>query len=36
MIDGLRAKGFWIMSVGQLAVIKGKTLEAGKQYDSIK
>ncbi|MDR3284396.1 MAG: polysaccharide deacetylase family protein [Treponema sp.] len=36
LIDGLREKGFWIMSVGQLAVIKCKTLEAGKQYDSIK
>lgn len=36
IIDGLRDKGFWIMTVGQLAVMKGKTLEAGNQYDSIK
>jgi len=36
MIDGLRNKGFWIMTVGDLAIVKGKTLEAGRQYDSIK
>jgi len=35
MIDGLRNKGFWIMTVGELAIVKGKTLEAGKRYDSI-
>ncbi|MDR0685089.1 MAG: hypothetical protein LBF83_08165 [Spirochaetaceae bacterium] len=27
--------GFWIMSVGELAVIKGKTLIAGERYDNI-
>jgi peptidoglycan/xylan/chitin deacetylase (PgdA/CDA1 family) len=36
IIDGLRDKGFWIMTLGQLAIMKGKTLEAGKQYDSIR
>jgi peptidoglycan/xylan/chitin deacetylase (PgdA/CDA1 family) len=35
IISGLRAKGFWIMTVGELAVIKGKTLQAGTRYDSI-
>ncbi|MDR0784781.1 MAG: polysaccharide deacetylase family protein [Treponema sp.] len=35
MIDELRAKGYWIMTVGELAVIKGKTLEPGERYDSI-
>ncbi|MDR0557963.1 MAG: polysaccharide deacetylase family protein [Treponema sp.] len=35
MIDGLREGGFWIMSVGELAAIKGKTLTAGERYDSI-
>jgi peptidoglycan/xylan/chitin deacetylase (PgdA/CDA1 family) len=36
MIDGLRAKGFWIMTVSELAIVKGKTLQAGTRYDSIK
>jgi peptidoglycan/xylan/chitin deacetylase (PgdA/CDA1 family) len=36
MIDGLRKRGFWVMTVGQLAAKKGVTLEAGVQYDSIK
>jgi peptidoglycan/xylan/chitin deacetylase (PgdA/CDA1 family) len=36
MIDGLRAKGFWIMTVSQLAIVKGKNLQAGTRYDSIK
>ncbi|MDR0644511.1 MAG: polysaccharide deacetylase family protein [Treponema sp.] len=35
IIDGLREDGFWIMSVGELAVIKGKTLIAGERYDNI-
>jgi hypothetical protein len=35
MIDGLREKGYWVMSVGQLRCTKEKTLEAGLQYDSI-
>ncbi|GHV71500.1 hypothetical protein AGMMS49928_23550 [Spirochaetia bacterium] len=35
IIDGLRKAGYWIMPVGQLAKKKGKTLEAGKQYDGI-
>jgi peptidoglycan/xylan/chitin deacetylase (PgdA/CDA1 family) len=35
IIDGLRMKGYEIMTVGQLAVKKGKTLVAGTQYDSI-
>jgi hypothetical protein len=29
-------KGYEIMSVGQLAEKKGKTLEAGVRYDDIK
>lgn len=36
MINGLREKGFWIMTVGELAVIKEKPLQAGVQYDSIR
>lgn len=35
MIAGLRKKGFWICTVGQLASVKEKTLEAGVRYDSI-
>jgi peptidoglycan/xylan/chitin deacetylase (PgdA/CDA1 family) len=35
MITGLRAAGYWIMPVGQLAAVKGRTLAAGTQYDSI-
>ncbi|MDR1215363.1 MAG: polysaccharide deacetylase family protein [Treponema sp.] len=35
MIDELRAKGYWITTVGELAKIKNKTLEAGARYDSI-
>ncbi|MDR0878284.1 MAG: polysaccharide deacetylase family protein [Treponema sp.] len=35
IIDGLRKAGYWIMPVGQLAAKKGKTLQAGTQYDSI-
>jgi peptidoglycan/xylan/chitin deacetylase (PgdA/CDA1 family) len=36
MVDGLRAKGFWIMTVGDLAIIKEKTLTAGTQYDHLR
>ena len=36
IIGGLREKGFWILTVGQLAAVKGKTLEAGTRYGSIK
>jgi peptidoglycan/xylan/chitin deacetylase (PgdA/CDA1 family) len=35
MIDELRAKGYWITTVGELATIKGKTLKAGVRYDGI-
>jgi peptidoglycan-N-acetylglucosamine deacetylase len=35
IIGGLREKGFWILTVSQLAVVKEKTLEAGKRYNSI-
>jgi peptidoglycan/xylan/chitin deacetylase (PgdA/CDA1 family) len=35
MIDGLREKGFWIMTVSELAIVKGKTLQAGTRYDSL-
>ena len=35
MIDGLRAKSFWVCTVSELAIIKGKTLQAGTRYDSI-
>jgi peptidoglycan/xylan/chitin deacetylase (PgdA/CDA1 family) len=36
MIAGLRAKGFWILTVSQLATVKEITLESGKLYDSIR
>jgi len=36
IIDGLREKGFWIMTVSELALVKGVKLQAGKQYDSIR
>jgi len=35
IIDGLREKGFWIMPVGELAIVKGKTLESGTRYGSL-
>ena len=35
MIDGLRQKGFWIGTVSELAIIKGRTLQAGVRYDTI-
>ena len=36
IIGGLREKGFWILTIGQLAAVKEKTLEAGTRYSSIK
>jgi len=36
IIAGLRQKGFWILTVGQLAAVKNKTLEAGMRYSSIR
>jgi len=36
IVIGLREKGLWIMSVGQLAAVKNQTLEAGKIYYTIK
>jgi peptidoglycan/xylan/chitin deacetylase (PgdA/CDA1 family) len=35
IVNGLREKGFWILTVGQLAVVKGKTLVGGERYNSI-
>jgi len=35
IINGLRERGFWIMTVSQLATVKEKSLEAGKRYNSI-
>ena len=35
IISGLREQGFWIMTVSELAVVKGRTLEAGARYGSI-
>jgi len=35
IIAGLRAKGFWIMTVSELAMVKGKTLEAGIRYGAL-
>jgi len=35
IISGLREKGFWIMTVSQLAIVKGKALEAGKRYSGL-
>ena len=35
IINGLREKGFWILTVSQLAAVKGISLEAGKRYNSI-
>jgi peptidoglycan/xylan/chitin deacetylase (PgdA/CDA1 family) len=36
IIDGLREKGYWLLTVGQLAAVKKKNLEAGVRYDTIK
>jgi peptidoglycan/xylan/chitin deacetylase (PgdA/CDA1 family) len=35
IIGGLRDKGFWILTVSQLAAVKETSLEAGKRYNSI-
>jgi peptidoglycan/xylan/chitin deacetylase (PgdA/CDA1 family) len=35
IVSGLREKGFWIMTVGQLSAVKDKTVETGKRYSSI-
>jgi len=35
IVKGLRDKGFWILTVSQLAAVKGTSLEAGKRYNSI-
>ena len=35
IISGLREKGFWIMTVGELAIVKEHTLEAGVRYGAI-
>jgi peptidoglycan/xylan/chitin deacetylase (PgdA/CDA1 family) len=36
IIQNLRSQGYWFLSVGQLACVKGKTLEAGNKYDDIR
>jgi peptidoglycan/xylan/chitin deacetylase (PgdA/CDA1 family) len=36
IVAGLREKGFWILPVSELAIVKGKTLEAGTRYGSIR
>ncbi len=36
IVAGLREKGFWICTVGQLASVKEKTLTAGQTYKVIK
>jgi len=35
IIAGLRSKGFWIMTVSELAIIKNKTLETGMRYGAL-
>jgi peptidoglycan/xylan/chitin deacetylase (PgdA/CDA1 family) len=35
IIGGLREKGFWLMPVSELAIVKEKTLQAGVRYGSI-
>jgi peptidoglycan/xylan/chitin deacetylase (PgdA/CDA1 family) len=35
IVNGLRERGFWILTIGQLAAVKEKTLEAGERYNSI-
>jgi peptidoglycan/xylan/chitin deacetylase (PgdA/CDA1 family) len=35
IIGGLREKGFWIMTVSELAIVKGKTPEAGTRYGAF-
>jgi peptidoglycan/xylan/chitin deacetylase (PgdA/CDA1 family) len=36
IVAGLRERGFWILTVGQLAAVKEKQLEAGVRYSSIR
>jgi peptidoglycan/xylan/chitin deacetylase (PgdA/CDA1 family) len=36
IIDGLREKGFWILTVGELAAVQEIPLAAGQRYDTIK
>jgi len=36
IVKGLREKGFWIMTVSELAIVKGITPEAGARYDSFR
>jgi len=36
IVAGLREKGFWILTVGQLAAVKEKQLVAGERYGSIR
>jgi peptidoglycan/xylan/chitin deacetylase (PgdA/CDA1 family) len=31
----LRAKGFWLMTISELALVKGKKLEAGERYSAL-
>jgi len=35
IIAGLRANGFWIMTVSELALLRGKKLEAGERYGAL-
>ena len=35
IIEELRKRGFWIMTVSQLAIVKEKTLTAGTRYNSF-
>jgi peptidoglycan/xylan/chitin deacetylase (PgdA/CDA1 family) len=35
IVKGLRDKGFWILTVSQLAAVKEKSLEPGVRYNSI-
>jgi peptidoglycan/xylan/chitin deacetylase (PgdA/CDA1 family) len=35
IISGLREKGFWIMTVSELAIVKEKTLQPGTRYGSF-
>ena len=36
IVRGLREKGFWILTVGQLAAVKEKPLESGVRYGAIR
>jgi peptidoglycan/xylan/chitin deacetylase (PgdA/CDA1 family) len=36
IIENLRSQGYWLLSVGQLAYVKNRTLEAGVRYDDIR